>query len=163
MSKPTDIRCTGTELHFLPVHTRMPLKFGIETVTYVTCARVRVTGGEVMEVTVANVPSYYLGPAQLRAGGRTVAAEVAYGGLAYAFVDAGAVDLVPLDRQPRRAPLREAVLEPARLDAALAQRAHRVEGHEAVRAPAVGDDFLALRQLREARLELLDEIGRAHV
>lgn len=43
MPKPTDIRCTGTELHFLPVHTRMPLKFGIETVTYVTCARVRVT------------------------------------------------------------------------------------------------------------------------
>ncbi|QOV91976.1 mandelate racemase/muconate lactonizing enzyme family protein [Humisphaera borealis] len=43
MGKPTDIRCTATELYFLPVHTRMPLKFGGEVVTYVTCARVRVT------------------------------------------------------------------------------------------------------------------------
>jgi L-alanine-DL-glutamate epimerase-like enolase superfamily enzyme len=43
MSKPTDIRPTGTALYFLPVHTRMPLKFGGETVTYVTCARARMT------------------------------------------------------------------------------------------------------------------------
>ncbi len=43
MSKPTDIRCVGAELYFLPVHTRLPLKFGTETVTYVTCARARVT------------------------------------------------------------------------------------------------------------------------
>lgn len=43
MSKPTDIRCTSATLYFLPVHTRMPLKFGGETVSYVTCARVRVT------------------------------------------------------------------------------------------------------------------------
>ena len=43
MSKPTDIRPTGTALYFLPVHTRMPLKFGGETVTYVTCARARVS------------------------------------------------------------------------------------------------------------------------
>ena len=43
MGKSTDIRCTGATLYFLPVHTRVPLKFGIETVTYVTCARVRVT------------------------------------------------------------------------------------------------------------------------
>lgn len=43
MSKPTDIRCTSATLYFLPVHTRMPLKFGTETVSYVTCARVRVT------------------------------------------------------------------------------------------------------------------------
>ena len=42
MSKPTDIRCVGAELYFLPVHTRLPLKFGSETVTYVTCARSRV-------------------------------------------------------------------------------------------------------------------------
>lgn len=37
-------------LHFLPVETRVPLKFGPETLTYVTCARVRVVvegaGGE---------------------------------------------------------------------------------------------------------------------
>ena len=43
MSQPTDIRCTAATLYFLPVHTRMPLKFGGETVTYVTCARARVT------------------------------------------------------------------------------------------------------------------------
>ena len=43
MSLPTDIRPVAAELFFLPVHTRMPLKFGGETVTYVTCARCRVT------------------------------------------------------------------------------------------------------------------------
>ena len=42
MSKAADIRCISSALHFLPVHTRMPLKFGPETVTYVTCARARV-------------------------------------------------------------------------------------------------------------------------
>lgn len=42
MSKPTDIRVTGTALYFLPVRTRIPLKFGAETVTEVMCARVRV-------------------------------------------------------------------------------------------------------------------------
>ncbi len=47
MGKPTDISCVETELYFLPVHTRVPLKFGNETVTYVTCARacVRVKNG----------------------------------------------------------------------------------------------------------------------
>lgn len=43
MGKPTDIRPVGARLHFLPVHTRMTLKFGPETVTYVTCARACVT------------------------------------------------------------------------------------------------------------------------
>ena len=33
----------GVELYFLPVETRSPLKFGAETLTSVTCARVRVT------------------------------------------------------------------------------------------------------------------------
>lgn len=41
-SKPTDIRVTGTELYFLPIKTRVPLKFGSETLTGVTCVRVRV-------------------------------------------------------------------------------------------------------------------------
>ena len=41
-TKPTDIRLRGAELYFLPVHTRIPLKFGTETLTSVTCARVRV-------------------------------------------------------------------------------------------------------------------------
>jgi L-alanine-DL-glutamate epimerase-like enolase superfamily enzyme len=43
MGMPTDIRCTGATLYYLPVETRMPLKFGIETVTAVTCARVMVS------------------------------------------------------------------------------------------------------------------------
>ena len=40
--KATDIRVRSTVLYFLPVRTRMPLKFGAETLTHVTCARVRV-------------------------------------------------------------------------------------------------------------------------
>ena len=40
MTKSTDVRCVGATLYFLPVHTRVPLKFGGETVTYVSCARV---------------------------------------------------------------------------------------------------------------------------
>jgi L-alanine-DL-glutamate epimerase-like enolase superfamily enzyme len=42
MSKSTDIRVIGTALYLLPVRTRIPLKFGAETVTEVLCARVRV-------------------------------------------------------------------------------------------------------------------------
>ncbi len=40
MPKPTDIRVVAARLHFLPIRTRLPLKFGSETVTEVTCARV---------------------------------------------------------------------------------------------------------------------------
>jgi L-alanine-DL-glutamate epimerase-like enolase superfamily enzyme len=40
--KATDARVTGVELYLLPVTTRVPLKFGAETLTTVTCARVRV-------------------------------------------------------------------------------------------------------------------------
>lgn len=43
MGKVTDIRTTGAGLYFLPVQTRVPLKFGSETLTHVTCARARVT------------------------------------------------------------------------------------------------------------------------
>jgi len=45
MGKPTDIRVIGARLYFIPIQTRVPLKFGTETVTSVTCARacVRVT------------------------------------------------------------------------------------------------------------------------
>jgi L-alanine-DL-glutamate epimerase-like enolase superfamily enzyme len=42
MPKPTDIRVRAAALYFLPVRTRVPLKFGGETLTHVTCARVRV-------------------------------------------------------------------------------------------------------------------------
>ncbi len=37
------VRPVGCELYFLPVQTRVPLKFGRETLTTVTCARVRMT------------------------------------------------------------------------------------------------------------------------
>jgi L-alanine-DL-glutamate epimerase-like enolase superfamily enzyme len=40
--QPTDARVNRVELYFLPVATRIPLKFGSETLTTVTCARVRI-------------------------------------------------------------------------------------------------------------------------
>jgi L-alanine-DL-glutamate epimerase-like enolase superfamily enzyme len=43
MTLPTDIRPVAATLHYLPVTTRMPLKFGPETVTGVVCARVQLT------------------------------------------------------------------------------------------------------------------------
>jgi len=43
MTKATDIRVIGARLYFLPVNTRLPLKFGPETLTSVTCARVCLT------------------------------------------------------------------------------------------------------------------------
>jgi L-alanine-DL-glutamate epimerase-like enolase superfamily enzyme len=42
-TRVTDIKVVGAELYFLPVETRVPLKFGLETTTFVTCARVRLT------------------------------------------------------------------------------------------------------------------------
>jgi L-alanine-DL-glutamate epimerase-like enolase superfamily enzyme len=39
--KSTDARVVGVELYLLPVTTRVPLKFGAEALTTVTCARVR--------------------------------------------------------------------------------------------------------------------------
>lgn len=42
MSKPTDVKVTAAELFFIPVETRMPLKFGAQVVTRALCARVRV-------------------------------------------------------------------------------------------------------------------------
>ena len=41
MPKPTDARPVASTLYFLPVATRMPLKFGAEVTTEVTCARAR--------------------------------------------------------------------------------------------------------------------------
>jgi L-alanine-DL-glutamate epimerase-like enolase superfamily enzyme len=37
----TDVRVVGADLYLLPVQTRVPLKFGAETLHTVTCARVR--------------------------------------------------------------------------------------------------------------------------
>ena len=43
MSFPTDIKIIDFSLEFIPVKTRMPLKFGTEILSSVTCARVKVT------------------------------------------------------------------------------------------------------------------------
>ncbi|MCX8157862.1 MAG: hypothetical protein N3J91_15720 [Verrucomicrobiae bacterium] len=42
MAKATDIRVVGAAVYWLPVHTRVPLKFGPETLTSVTCVRVKI-------------------------------------------------------------------------------------------------------------------------
>jgi len=42
MAKPSDVYVTGTTLYLLPVKTRIPLKFGTETLTSVICARAKV-------------------------------------------------------------------------------------------------------------------------
>jgi L-alanine-DL-glutamate epimerase-like enolase superfamily enzyme len=43
VAKPTDIRPAAARLYFLPIQTRVPLKFGPETTTQITCARVCLT------------------------------------------------------------------------------------------------------------------------
>jgi L-alanine-DL-glutamate epimerase-like enolase superfamily enzyme len=43
MPLPTDIRHVAAQLYFLPIKTRVPLKFGPEITTEVTCARVQLT------------------------------------------------------------------------------------------------------------------------
>lgn len=43
MPRPTDARVVAASLYFLPIRTRVPLKFGPEITTQVTCARVRLT------------------------------------------------------------------------------------------------------------------------
>ena len=40
MGNVFDVHCTGASVRFLKVETRVPLKFGSETLTQVTCARV---------------------------------------------------------------------------------------------------------------------------
>ena len=41
MTKPTDVHPISTTMYFIPIQTRIPLKFGPETLTTVTVARVR--------------------------------------------------------------------------------------------------------------------------
>jgi hypothetical protein len=43
MPKLTDIRPVAAELYFLPIKSRVPLKFGPEVMTEVTYARVKMT------------------------------------------------------------------------------------------------------------------------
>jgi L-alanine-DL-glutamate epimerase-like enolase superfamily enzyme len=40
MGKSTDVQAVGAAIYFLPVETRVPLKFGAEVTTSITCARV---------------------------------------------------------------------------------------------------------------------------
>jgi L-alanine-DL-glutamate epimerase-like enolase superfamily enzyme len=42
-AKPTDVRPSASALYFLPITNRVPLKFGPEVTTEVTCARARLT------------------------------------------------------------------------------------------------------------------------
>lgn len=42
-SKSTDVRVISAELYLIPIEARVPLKFGPEVLTEVTCARVRLT------------------------------------------------------------------------------------------------------------------------
>ncbi len=41
--RATDVRVVAAELYILPIDTRVPMKFGAETMTTVSCAHVRVT------------------------------------------------------------------------------------------------------------------------
>lgn len=43
MGKTTDIRSAAASVYLLPLRMRTPLKFGLETVTDITCARVCMT------------------------------------------------------------------------------------------------------------------------
>ncbi len=43
MPKQTDVRPVAIALYFLPIKSRVPLKFGPEVTTEVTCARVKMT------------------------------------------------------------------------------------------------------------------------
>lgn len=43
MGSKVQVRVVGTELYLLPIRTRVPLKFGTETLESVTCARVALT------------------------------------------------------------------------------------------------------------------------
>lgn len=43
MAKPTDIRPVSAALYLVPIQARVPLKFGPEVTTHVTCARVALT------------------------------------------------------------------------------------------------------------------------
>ena len=39
MPKSTDVKIQSVAVYFLPIETRVPLKFGAETLTHITCAR----------------------------------------------------------------------------------------------------------------------------
>ena len=92
--KATDVRLTSAELYLLPVQTRMPLKFGAETLTSVTCARVRVSAVDRHGRTASgwgetplSVP--WVWPSELSYNVRSVALEHFCRQLAAAWVEFG--------------------------------------------------------------------------
>src|SRR5512134_382212 len=60
----------------------------------------------------------------------------------------------PIERQPGALPLGETVFESPRLAAPVAQFDHSLERHQAIRAAAVSDNFLASGNLVQSFLEL---------
>ena len=58
------------------------------------------------------------------------------------------------DRQPSHAPFRKSVLQTVNLEASGTQCSDGLEGQNAVRAAAIGDDLLVRRQFREATIEV---------
>src|SRR5690606_16396851 len=65
-----------------------------------------------------------------------------------------------LDAPPTGTKLGDAQIHATRGKPLRSQELHRVEGHHAVGASAVGDDLSVRRELREARLELADRNGQ---
>lgn len=59
-----------------------------ETVAGIVSAVARVEGGSVTEVTLVDVPSFYLGPYEIRVGGATLSIDIAYGGNFYVIAEA---------------------------------------------------------------------------
>lgn len=85
-------------------------------------------------------------------------------------------DGLPFNRQSGCAPLGQPCFESAGFNAFLAKKRNRVVRHQAVRAAAVRDDFLALGQFPQSPFELVNRdiyrawqvaggklLGRAHV
>ena len=87
MPKTTDIRPTAAALYFLPITNRVPLKFGPEVTTEVTCARVRLTvaddsGREAVGWGETPLSVQWVWPSSLSYGERLSALKDFCGGLA---------------------------------------------------------------------------------
>src|ERR1035437_6170180 len=65
MGKATDIHTVGAALYFLPVQTRVALKFGTETLTQVTCARARTSLASASPCRTSTPPAF--APAESKA------------------------------------------------------------------------------------------------
>ncbi len=68
--------------------------FAMDTVAGPVRVRAGVENGKVLQVSIENVPAFYLGDRSLRLPNKkALTLEIAYGGLYYAFVDAGTAGL----------------------------------------------------------------------